>query len=101
MTWTNAPVVQAVGRHSLPRVSERPSSKASCVSGGSDSARSNPPARSPAAKSGPPIGCMFGSQSVRFLSCSSGTSGTGTRKGGCSRGVQARMTSRNASMRVR
>ena len=63
------PVVQAVGRHSLPRVSERPSSNVSCVSGGMDSAR-NPPARSPAAKSGPPIGCMSGTHSVRCLNSS-------------------------------
>ena len=94
------PVVQAVGRHSLPRVSERPSSNVSCVSPGMDSAR-NPPARSPAAKSGPPIGCMLGTHSVRCLNSSIVGSVSGTRKAGCSRGVQARITSRNASTRVR
>ena len=57
-------MVSAVGRHSVPRVSERPSSKAPRSSGGSAARRSRG-ARKAAAKSGVPTACIGGIQSVR------------------------------------
>ena len=89
-------MVRAVGRHSEPRVTDRPSSKLCSVSGGSALA-SNPAPRIAAAASSVPYGCMSGIQSRR-PSISDGGATNGGRADWLLRG--RRSTSKNASMRV-